>query len=123
MVLHTPSLLAHTHTLSLSTQDDLKRVGSEKGWCPYFLARYAVNLSPSISLYLPLSPSLSLSLSLSPSLSLSLSISLSLYLSPSISLPLSVSLSLSLSLSFSHSGRTCQCGGVQLLISAGPKDS
>ena len=79
MVLHTPSLLAHTHTLSLSTQDDLKRVGSEKGWCPILPCQYAVNLSPSLSLSLsslylsPLSPSLylyplSLSLSLSPSL-------------------------------------------------------
>ena len=26
-------------------QSDLKQFGSQRGWCPYFLARYAVSLS------------------------------------------------------------------------------
>ena len=37
----------HTHTLYiinlLIVQNDLKQFGSERGWCPYFLARYAVS--------------------------------------------------------------------------------
>lgn len=41
-------------------QNDLKQFGSQKGWCPYFLARYAVRSRASLPsptpLSLPLSP-------------------------------------------------------------------
>ena len=50
------SPIPHSHSSSsplLSPQNDLQRFGSEKGWCPYFLARYAVRHCL-LSLSLPL---------------------------------------------------------------------
>ena len=66
------------HWLFSLPQSDLKQFGSQKGWCPYFLARYAVSQPPPLLIQLMVmitSPSPPSSPSLSP-LPLSLPLSL-----------------------------------------------